>query len=277
MYLCRLLENTEMSSEPARRRHGLQTRLCRLEIPRRTGVHESVTEFEEVVVGSTSMPVASWERAFDFGYFLCAVYNQRLAHVVITFLRLVLRVAIRPLVESWIASADAVETPVLHSVLCALREHRHAILRGEPAVRSLQDFGDYMWEPQETCYLIAARSPARFLTELRLLCVKYLRAAGVVFDAAMLAEAFDFQSALVPEFGAPQDAIRRYRWNWDLWYSNCEQGPPDTTGDDAVLVRFVSPPMRESSVEEFLSQQIRVTRSGSRTTCQVVSETSPVQ
>ena len=276
VYLCRLLENTEMAAPAARDRHGLQTRLCRLEIPRRTGLYESVTEYEEIVVGTNTLPRPDWERAFDFGYLLCALYNQRLADVVLNFLRSTVRVDPKTLLEWVIRSANAQNAPTLHTVLDTLSQYRRDILRGDPAVRPLEGFGEYLWEPQEACYLIAARSPVELLQELQSLCRDYLGFANISFDSAMLTEVFDFQTRLVPDFRRPNGSLASYQWAWDRWSADFDRdGPlPNTSGTDKRL-RFIPPEMKESTVEEFLSQQVRVTRSGTRTTCTVINEPAP--
>ena len=85
LYLVRLLENAEMASPDQRLRFALETRRCRL-----VGSAEAaddVAEDEEVVVGSASMSVDAWRRAYGFGYAVAACHNMLLLDVVERWVR----------------------------------------------------------------------------------------------------------------------------------------------------------------------------------------------
>lgn len=78
-HLCTLLENTEMWSRAHRERYGIESRICAAGISRRAFDQSEESEVEELVVGTRTMPIPEWRRAYTVGYMSAALYNFRVA------------------------------------------------------------------------------------------------------------------------------------------------------------------------------------------------------
>lgn len=81
MYLCQMLENAELSTSESREKYQLDTRFCRHTINNRTydweKWNEEETEYEEFVIGTSTMPTSDYKKAYVLGYFLTVLYNHR--------------------------------------------------------------------------------------------------------------------------------------------------------------------------------------------------------
>jgi hypothetical protein len=268
IYFCRILENTELAMPEMRARYGIQTRLCELGIPRRGLHHATVTELEEIVVETAAMPLADWQKSFDFGFFLSALYNQRLAFVVLNFLRFVLRIDLRSYIQFVLAETTLAHSRV-HRCLQILARQRQELLNGAMPVQPLPQHGDFLWEPHESCYLEAVADVDTLLADLRDLTGRFLDAQSVPVDEVQLEELFHLQSLLIPRFGRQAAVQKTFVWDWFAFLSTVHRGAGVELPPRPITIEFTPPPIDESSPEEFARAQIRVTRSGSRTICDV--------
>ena len=64
LYLARMIENAEMATPEHRERYGIETRRVLIASFHREGSGGPVPEVEEIVVGTSAMPVADWRRSF---------------------------------------------------------------------------------------------------------------------------------------------------------------------------------------------------------------------
>lgn len=82
LFLCRLIDNTELGDPASREKFGLQTRLCQWKTST-PNFDPVIDEFQEVVVATGDMPPADWRRAYRLAYFASALYNLRLLREVL--------------------------------------------------------------------------------------------------------------------------------------------------------------------------------------------------
>ena len=81
LFLCRLIDNTELGDPASRTQFGIETRRCQWKTSD-PDWDPVVDEFQEVVVATRDMPVRDWRRAYRLSFFAAALYNLRLLRVV---------------------------------------------------------------------------------------------------------------------------------------------------------------------------------------------------
>lgn len=82
LYLCRMIDNTELGDPASREQFAIETRRCRW----KTSTPDwdpIVDEVQEVVVATRDLPLADWKRTFRFAFLSAALYNLRLLRVVL--------------------------------------------------------------------------------------------------------------------------------------------------------------------------------------------------
>ena len=87
VYLCTLLENTEMDDPAYRSRYELESRVCAIGMSRRKFVDDvDDREKEEFVVGTSTLPISHWRESYMLGYMGTALFNHRVAFFIMQFI-----------------------------------------------------------------------------------------------------------------------------------------------------------------------------------------------
>jgi radical SAM superfamily enzyme YgiQ (UPF0313 family) len=208
LFLCRLIDNSELGDAASRERHGLETRRCQWKTPT-PGWDPIVDEVQEVVVGTRDLPVADWRRAFRFAFLAAALYNLRLLRVVmqqVVDLGGDLRDFLARLADGMAAAAPG----SLYAELdLAFERTLESLLAGGPFV--LPDPEDPEAAASFIDVLLMRRALRRyddFLDETRAHAVAMLGAH------ASLDEAFRYQALVMPRWGrtAPVAATFAHAW-----------------------------------------------------------------
>lgn len=210
--LCRLLENAELSSEEHRTRYGIETRRCEMRLPQRDFDDSSITEFEEIVVGTGSMPNPDWQRAFTFGFFSSLSYNLQLADQVLRLLRYVVGV---PLVDyiHYLLRESGAGFPVLGGIKATLGRFISSVMAGGPVALKDERFGQWFWQPHELCFLVVGLQRAEFYRELLALTRQFLAESGREAPD-YLEEAFQVQEWSLPTLEHDEPVIKAFEFDW---------------------------------------------------------------
>ena len=222
LYLVRLLENAEMASPDQRERFGLETRRCT--IVGHLDVPDHVAEEEEVVVGSASMSVDEWRRAFSFGYVVAAGHNLLLLDVVERWIR-----ARGNELGLWFdalmgAVATAARGTVLARWRCELDRFTSSILDGGPLLLAVDEVpsldGTRRREPADVLAVVALSDLDRFYAEVGAVT------RGLLGPSAELEEVFRFQRLLTPAPGERDAAEAHFEHDWAAFAAHPGPAPP---------------------------------------------------
>jgi putative methyltransferase len=283
--MCRLLANSELAKAEQRERYGFETRICEIKVARRRSDESVVSEREELLVGTSTMPVPEWQKSVQFSFLISCLYNHRLADVVINALHRLFGLSIREFVEHLLWQTDG--SPVLQRIRENLQGHIDSILVGRTPMRQVPEYGEFYWEPNESCYLIAALDTGRFLGELRTATQSFLDARpGVEVDPALVDELFRFQTRMIPRHGDGYPITDEFTWDWYAFYRKTtfhrteplekrnvrlafELAAPDGSlvlNDQQQLSRS---PQQPADAKSFAMAQIKVTAVGKNAVCKV--------
>jgi hypothetical protein len=212
--LCRLIPNTDMASQRQREHYKFETRTCEIKIARRVTNGDSIAEFEELLVGTSTMPIPEWAKAVQAAFLLSALFNHRLADIVLNVLKDHFRVDITAFIKYILWEADS-ECPIIRRIRKTLLEHVDSTLNSKTPMAQVQEYGEYYWEPNESAYLIAALDVSAFLTELKALTVSYLSKDGSWDgNSEILGDLFAFQSSSIPRFNRQYPFQETFCWDW---------------------------------------------------------------
>ena len=231
LYLCRLLENAEMSSPAQRERFGLESRACVVGAFDSAGAEAWVTEQEDVVIATAAMPRADWRRAFRFGYLLAAVHNLHLLDVVLRVVRWTLGADLRRWVDSLLQQMDAAPTGTVLAALGALlRTYARAVQDQGTQLLPAEGTGAHRWPVGDALLLAALRERAGFFREVREATHAFLATELPVREAKAAAplvdEAFRYQELLTPGPNRRAPVAATFVYDWPSFE---RRGGPDTS------------------------------------------------
>jgi hypothetical protein len=293
VYMCRLLPNTELASPVQRRRYAFRTRICEIKIARRMTHADSVPEFEELVVGTSTMSESDWAKTFRTVFLLSALYNHRLADIALNVLHDYFSLQLRPFLEFLLD--DSRDTgPVLGRIRQNLDEHVASIMASRTPMRQVPEYGAYYWEPNESTYLIARLDLPGFFSDLRRSALEYLDPGKTSESlAGLLLDLFAFQEQVVPSVDRsyPHKATFRQDWlelsrsagetlsadpEFRCGYTFDLQQPDQTLALNDQCATGEKPAAALAGARDFAISQIKVTSVGKNSVCKVSRTAGPL-
>lgn len=214
VYLCRLLDGTEMAQYEYRDKYKLQTRSCRVGFGRQEGYDIGVEEKEEIIVATSTLPVKDWSKAFIFIYAALVLYNFRLAFFILNYLKRELAFNIINFMEYIIQEPWKDDSyAVIKKAIGIIDNGRQSILDSKTNLVSLDFTGHMLFECQEAALFILLREIDSFYKELRMLVDKYLDSKKIAFDAKILSEVFRYQRYCIPTWRGPNHYNASFEFN----------------------------------------------------------------
>lgn len=216
VYLCQVLQNTEMAEASYREKHGLQTKVIKLaEIHGEARPADFVDEYEEIIIGTNSMPHEEWKAALRFSYVMMLFHSLKLAYYVLILLldRYGLKMSrfIAFVAERRFASASPMLTHELDFYDAIIAR---MVNEGEHRGTVLPEYGDLYWDVEEASFLRLTRDGLSFYEELIGLVYEFLSRAGVDYDAALVSQAVLYQEMRIPS--QRQVYAGEVTFNWNL-------------------------------------------------------------
>ncbi|MBT6565140.1 MAG: B12-binding domain-containing radical SAM protein, partial [Candidatus Scalindua sp.] len=86
IYICSILENTEMSKEYYREKYGIITKECPVGMSK-TSFDTDFIETEEYIIGTATMPVDDWGKSYIYGYLATVLYNHRVCFYIMNYIK----------------------------------------------------------------------------------------------------------------------------------------------------------------------------------------------
>jgi radical SAM superfamily enzyme YgiQ (UPF0313 family) len=238
LYPVRLLENAELASPEQVERHGLLT------VPVVTAEGGGVSETEDVVVATRTLPPADWRRAWRFGQLLSAAVNLRLLHLLVHHVAYTRREDLPGFVDLLLGAMESAPAgSVLSSLDGVLEGHLGAIRSGRALTRPVAGFGGAPREAHEALALTALASGERFFAELAAVTERF------ALPDAERAELIEYQAFVTPAPGQ-LPAERWFSRDWPAWDAarGLSASPPARR---RVRVRRVPPEFTRGGPDEF--------------------------
>lgn len=199
VYLCRLLDGTEMADPEYRARYGIETRSCRVGLGRHEVVDSGIDEREEIVVSTSTLTVQDWEQAFTSIYTSLLMYNFRIAFFIFNFLRTECGVNFMDLIEFIIQkSGNKGLHPVLGRAIEIINECRKSILDEQTNLVSLTFTDNMLFEAHEAALLSILEDLDVFYVELWKIISSYLESREISFHSPVLKQVFEYQAFCIP-------------------------------------------------------------------------------
>ncbi|MEX0716902.1 MAG: cobalamin-dependent protein [Planctomycetaceae bacterium] len=223
VYNCQIYPNTELNDPEYRRRFGIDTRHIEL-----AEIHGSVrdaawvTEFEEMIVGTDSMPHDDWRRMAVFSWLTMVFHSMKIGYFVL--IQLLDRYGIRPS-ELLLHLADerfpADRGAMLRGELAEFRRMLdRMVLEGKGRGTEMPEYGDIYWDVEEASFLRIAEDLDRFYDELQHVVADFLTASGVDFDECELREVVRYQRARIPSCDPPAATTHVFAWNLPEYFES---------------------------------------------------------
>ena len=208
LYLCRLIDNTELGAPESREAFGIETRRCEWK-GAKPEWDVVIDEYQEVVVATRDMPIADWRRTYRLAFLAAALYNLRLLRVVLQHVVDAAGIALEDYLEVLADHMAGAEPGSVYGELDAIFErYLESILRGGPFVLPFEE-GDgrppvYV---DEAVALAALRRYDSFLRETEVITPQ-------ASSSHTIQEAFRYQALITPRWRRVASIEEDFAHDW---------------------------------------------------------------
>ena len=203
IYLCVILENTDLQESMGK--YGIETRRCAVGLNRRKFKYARFGE-DEIVVGTSSMPIPDWERAYEIAFSVMSFFNLRVAFFVIVYFKEVFGAKVTDFVMSTLDIIDNAEDkfPIFSKAVSHLRSTRQLILDGIASVRPVEGGNGVALTPHEAMAFLLFNQMDQTYKELTGICEIFSKTNGFPLLDDVLSDIIKYQRSRIPTFRIDQ-------------------------------------------------------------------------
>lgn len=230
IYPLSILENTQVADRDYMETYKIETRRCQFSLSRRSFSSIDFVEIEELVVGTKSMPVEEWERAYIFVYFATVLFNHRLAFFVMNYLKQQFDVRYTDFLHFLLRklSSEVRDFACLEKGLAHIRRQKDLILGGVSSMSSPEGLDDLVVTVHEGALALLLQDLDGFYEDLQALTLAYCRENDFDISKDILEEVIRYQKARMPRWPSFEQKRYEFRTNVPEYFSFMTQGqePP---------------------------------------------------
>ncbi|MBN8217044.1 MAG: hypothetical protein J0L75_10420 [Spirochaetes bacterium] len=215
IYFCQVLPNTEMAAPEYIAKHGMITQRIPLqEVHCSVGETGLVTEYEDIIVQTNTLPLADFRRVVMVSWLIQVFASLKLGYFLLVYLHEELKITYTDLI-CYLCFSDAVNArpTVLRRELDRLRAHLDAILAGGGRMTHLPEYSDVYLDVDEGSFILLSAQKEVFFKELMVDVKALLAERGVAYDEETLQEVFRYQALRVPDLFEPKDIFIEFKTN----------------------------------------------------------------
>lgn len=259
VYLALMLENTEMATPEYRDKYRLETRFTSVGFSRRK-FQEAAAGGQEIVVGTSTMGVEDWKRAYAVGYFCVALYNHRIAFFLMNYLRKDFDVVHTDFVEFLLEEMERNpgDYPRIALAYGHIKEQRDSVLDNGAEVSIVENIPDVILSPSEAVLAICSMDYAQFYADLKRLTLRFCEGRRLEVSERILDQVLLYQKIRVATWPIPTQRTYRFETNIPYYFKLLTSGEetPLITFDPCV-VELVPPPNKARDFAEYTKTRVR--------------------
>jgi radical SAM superfamily enzyme YgiQ (UPF0313 family) len=228
VYQCQVYPNTELSDPDYMKNFGIVTqRVVLNEI--HAAVRESflVTEYEDIIVTTNSMPGKDWRRMSVFSWVLMLLHSLKLGFFVSFYLfnRHNLRYT------DFISYISEQRMPahiggILRGEVEEFSSQIDRMLEGQGRGRVLEEFGKIYWDEEEASFLRISSSLGQFYDEYLELVVAFMDERNCNYDLHELTEAVKYQALRIPLSSGTHNDVSSFSYNLPEFFEGAFRQKP---------------------------------------------------
>jgi len=258
VYQCVLIPGTEMSEPEYVEKYQIQTRKCVMNLGRTVHEGDSVPEYENIVVSTSTMPIQDWKRSHTFAYITKALYGFRPAFFILNYLKDAYSVDAVEFIEFLVAQAESDPSSyktVAHA-LALLNGLQESILSGE-GNETIKMNGVLTSLYPETAAMIAVLSNKEsFYTSLHGAIRVFLAKRDIDIEIdTIYHQVVAYQFAMIPAWNRVNRHVLRF--NHDIHnYFHFPAGEEPGRPIERAHTLVIGDDSTYSGIDEFLQKQI---------------------
>ena len=223
VYMCQVFGNTELDDPEYRKKFGILThRIPLREIHGAIRASNLVTEYEDIIVATDSLPPDQWRKAAIFSWVTMLLHSMKLGFFVLYYLHERHGVNYSDLI-AFISENQMEFGPgtLLHQELGEFNSQLDNILAGQGRGRELSEFGNFYWDEEEASFLRISNSLDQFYGEFLSLLQGFLDKRDITYEKEELREVVEYQRLRIPTHSDPTRSDCKFNFNVPEYFETC--------------------------------------------------------
>ncbi len=222
IYTCVLIPGTQMANPEYVKKYGLITRECQMDVGRTVLNEEAVIESQNVVIGTSTMPIEDWRRSHTFAYICKSIFGLRLGFFHINYLRKEYDVNPVGFFEFLIKQASQPSAyPTLFSGLLILKKIQDSLLENGYEVTKIEGVKAALF-PEIALLLTFLKKKKEFYQELNDITQDFLSFKKITINYNVYKEMFSYQYTMIPSWTDHQKKVLRFDYDVKSYFENNE-------------------------------------------------------
>jgi radical SAM superfamily enzyme YgiQ (UPF0313 family) len=197
IYRAQVLPNAELNDPSVRERYALRTARTPLILIYATPDEHSVTEYEETIVSTSTMPHEDWKRACLFAWLIQCCHAFNLTQVIAIVLHELADVEYGVFYARLLEFAETHPTSIIGRERARFERQLEELVAGRLRKNVLEEFSSFNWSLEEASYLRISKQRDVFYDELGMFLEQLLQTLTHELDSDLLADAVNVQRSIV--------------------------------------------------------------------------------
>ena len=197
IYRAQVLPNAELNDPGIRERYAIRTARTPLILNYATPDENSVTEYEETIVSTSTMPHEDWKRACLFAWLIQCCHAFNLTQVIAIVLHELTDVDYSVFYSRLLEFAEQHPASVIGRERLRLERQLQELVAGRLRKNVLEEFASHNWSLEESSYLRISTQLDVFYEQLGLFLEHLLQSLNVELDRDVLRDAVNVQRSIV--------------------------------------------------------------------------------
>ncbi|MEM7530717.1 MAG: radical SAM protein [Chloroflexota bacterium] len=215
IYNCTVMPNAEMGSVEYQQKYGIKT----VEIPIFQAhsapyeEHDTIPEFEPVVVATQTLPVEEWRRTYHFAWVVQCFHLLGVAQGIAVFLRNFYDINYSSFYEAILAYGKNYPDSLIGQEITLLDDVLDNVLAGIGFDQYLPEFLDITWPTEEASFLRFSNHIEDVYQEIAQIVDDLLKTNSVQFDADLHSELMLYQQSILVNYNRSYDITLDLQFN----------------------------------------------------------------
>ncbi len=218
VYPCQVYPNTQLADKAYQEKFGIATKRIHLQeahsFEREQGL---LTEYEEIIIGTSSMPSNDWKKSTVFSYALQLFHGLRAGTYLLGYLKYNHNVKYTDFLE-YLCSKKAKNSTLINNEIDLFNAAAESVLQGKPQNKIVHGTDLIYWKPEEISFLNISDKKNEFYDEFLEVTKEYMGSINKNFDESQLREVMEYQKLRFPSYKPINDKEFNFKYNFPEYF-----------------------------------------------------------
>ena len=219
-YICQVYPNTDLGDPKYQKDFGIITKRIELnEIHASLRNERLVTEFEDIIISSQSMPLEDWKKMLVFSTTTMLIHSLKIGFYLAFYMVDRFNIKYTDLI-TFLAELKMPKaiSPMLAAEIEEFHNYPERLLEGQGRGVRLERYGKIYWDVEEASFFRITENLDVFYQELYDVACFYLDEKKISYDPLELREAVEYQKAVIPKLGLSSATDYNFNWNFPEYF-----------------------------------------------------------